>query len=59
MFEEDPETEAIILLGAIGGRLEHDEANFISHHMEEAGHRAHRGTHGARESPDGARRLYY
>jgi succinyl-CoA synthetase alpha subunit len=31
MFEEDPETEAIILLGEIGGRLEHDEAYFISH----------------------------
>lgn len=34
MFEGDPETEAIIPLGAIGGRLEHDEANFISHHMK-------------------------
>jgi len=34
MFEGDPETEAIVLLGAIGGRPEHDEANFISHHTE-------------------------
>jgi len=34
MFEEDPETEPIIPLGEIGGRLEHDEANFISHHMK-------------------------
>jgi succinyl-CoA synthetase alpha subunit len=34
MFEGDPETEAIIPLGAIGGRLEHDEANFVSHHMK-------------------------
>jgi succinyl-CoA synthetase alpha subunit len=34
MFEEDPETEAIILLGEVGGRLEHDAAHFISHYMK-------------------------
>jgi len=34
MFEEDPETEAIVLLGEVGGRLEHDAAHFISHYMK-------------------------
>ncbi len=34
MFEEDPETEAIVLLGEVGGRLEHDAAHFISHSMK-------------------------
>jgi len=34
MFEEDPETEAIVLLGEVGGRLEHDAAYFISLYMK-------------------------
>jgi len=34
MFEEDQETEVIVLLGEVGGRLEHDAANFVSQHMK-------------------------
>jgi len=34
MFEEDPETESVVMLGEVGGRLEHDAAQFISRHME-------------------------
>lgn len=34
MFEEDPETEVIVLLGEVGGRLEHDAANLISQRMK-------------------------
>lgn len=34
MFEKDPGTEIIVLLGEVGGRLEHDAANYISQHME-------------------------
>jgi len=34
MFEDDPETEVIVLLGEVGGRLEHDAAEFISQHMK-------------------------
>jgi len=34
MFEEDPETEVIVLLGEVGGRLEHDAARFISQRMK-------------------------
>lgn len=34
MFEEDPETEVIGLLGEVGGKLEHDAAAFIEEHMK-------------------------
>jgi succinyl-CoA synthetase alpha subunit len=32
-FENDPETSAVVLLGEVGGRLEHDAARFIDRHM--------------------------
>jgi succinyl-CoA synthetase alpha subunit len=34
LFEEDPETDCIVLLGEVGGQLEHDAANFIRLHMK-------------------------
>ena len=34
MFEEDPETKLVVLLGEVGGRLEHDAADFISRNMK-------------------------
>jgi succinyl-CoA synthetase alpha subunit len=33
MFEEDPETEKVVLIGEIGGRAEIDAAEFIQTHM--------------------------
>jgi succinyl-CoA synthetase alpha subunit len=33
MFEDDPETEQIIMIGEIGGRAEEDAAEFIAQHM--------------------------
>jgi succinyl-CoA synthetase alpha subunit len=33
MFEEDPETEKVVLIGEIGGRAEVDAAGFIQAHM--------------------------
>ncbi|MBZ0274969.1 MAG: succinate--CoA ligase subunit alpha [Anaerolineae bacterium] len=33
MFEEDPETEKVVLIGEIGGRAEIDAAKFIQSHM--------------------------
>jgi len=33
MFEEDPETEKVVLIGEIGGRAEVDAAEFIKSHM--------------------------
>lgn len=34
MFEEDPETDAVVLLGEVGGTMEHEAARFIRDHME-------------------------
>ncbi len=33
LFEDDPETGVVVLLGEVGGKLEHDAARFISHQM--------------------------
>jgi succinyl-CoA synthetase alpha subunit len=33
MFEEDPQTEKVVLIGEIGGRAELDAAEFIQNHM--------------------------
>jgi succinyl-CoA synthetase alpha subunit len=33
LFEEDPETGVVVLLGEVGGKLEHDAARFISDQM--------------------------
>jgi len=32
-FEKDPETKAVVLLGEVGGKLEHHAARFIRSHM--------------------------
>lgn len=34
MFEADPETKVIVLLGEVGGRLEHEAADFIKSEMK-------------------------
>ena len=33
LFENDPGTGVVLLLGEVGGRLEHDAASFITHRM--------------------------
>jgi succinyl-CoA synthetase alpha subunit len=33
LFQEDPETKAVVLLGEVGGRMEHEAAEFISMSM--------------------------
>ena len=33
LFENDPQTETIVLLGEVGGRLEHDAASYICDHV--------------------------
>ena len=34
LFEEDPETNVVVLLGEVGGTLEHDAATFIRGYMK-------------------------
>lgn len=33
MFQEDPETKVVVLIGEVGGRMEHDAADFIGKYM--------------------------
>ncbi len=33
MFEDDPETKVVVLLGEVGGRMEHEAAEYISRYM--------------------------
>lgn len=33
MFQEDPETKVVVLVGEVGGRMEHDAAEFIGKYM--------------------------
>ncbi len=34
MFNQDPETEAVIMIGEIGGSAEEDAANYVKEHMQ-------------------------
>jgi succinyl-CoA synthetase alpha subunit len=33
LFEQDPQTEAILMVGEIGGSAEEDAADYIQHHV--------------------------
>ena len=56
LFDEDPDTEAIVMIGEIGGTAEEEAAAYVKAHVTEAGRRLHRGPDGAAGTPHGPRR---
>ena len=56
LFEQDPETELIVIVGEIGGDAEERAAEFIAESVEQAGGRLHRRLHRPAGQADGSRR---
>ena len=56
LFADDPETEAVVLIGEIGGSAEEEAAAFIQSKLQETGRRIHRRANRAAGPTDGARR---
>ena len=56
LFAADPDTEAVIMIGEIGGTAEQEAAAFIKQRVQEAGGRLHRRPDGAAGTPHGSRR---
>ena len=56
LFEQDDETELIVMVGEIGGDAEERAAEFIAEKVSQAGRRLHRRLHRAARQADGPRR---
>ena len=56
MFNEDPQTEAVVMVGEIGGSDEEECARWIKDNMTQAGGRLHRRRHRAAGQAHGTRR---
>ena len=56
LFNQDPETEAIVMIGEIGGEEEEKAAAFIAREVREADGGLHRRPHGSARPADGSRR---
>ena len=56
LFEDDDETELIVMVGEIGGDAEERAAEYIAENGLEAGRRLHRRLHRAARQADGPRR---
>ena len=59
LFEQDPETEAVMMIGEIGGPQEAEAAHVRQGAHEEAGHRLRGGSHGPQGPADGPRRCHH
>ena len=57
-FEADPETEAIVMIGEIGGDAEERAAAFIADNVTQAGRRVRRRVHRSRGQDHGPRRRH-
>ena len=56
LFNEDPDTHAIVMIGEIGGNAEETAAAYVKDTREEAGGRLHRRPDRAARTPHGPRR---
>ena len=56
LFAADPDTEAVIMIGEIGGSAEEDAAAWIKAHFKKPVVGVHRRPDGAARAPDGPRR---
>ncbi len=59
LFNEDPDTYAVIMIGEIGGSAEEEAAEWIAANMKKTGCRLHRRTNGASGQTDGPCRRYH
>ena len=59
LFNDDPETDAVIMIGEIGGTDEETAARWAKDHMTKAGGRIHRRGHGAARQAHGACRRHH
>ena len=59
LFEEDPDTEAVMMIGEIGGPQEAEAAQFVKENMTQAGDRLRRRADGAQGPPHGPRRRHH
>ena len=56
LFNDDPDTHAMILIGEIGGSAEEEAAEWIKAELQKTGRRIYRRSDRAAGTPDGSRR---